>query len=211
MAGPPRPLRADHRDDPDGRAPPALPGSVLRCGDGLHYNYVRDYDPAVGRYIESDPIRLAGGINTYSYVANNPLRFTDPTGQAIPAVIAGCAANPACVALAGATAVALGNAISGTLSALSGDDNNIIPFPKPTSHADEQCSPDDGKPDECELWRNNLILESIRIQNNMTKTPMNDLTKRRWNLEADKYNKECVPKGFPPITFRFGVVSRCSV
>jgi len=44
------------------------------------YNYFRDYDPSIGRYIESDPIGLAGGVNTYSYVLNNPLYWTDSEG-----------------------------------------------------------------------------------------------------------------------------------
>ena len=47
---------------------------------GLHYNYFRDYDPGAGRYIEADPIGLAGGLNLYSYVEGNPLRYTDPLG-----------------------------------------------------------------------------------------------------------------------------------
>jgi RHS repeat-associated protein len=46
-----------------------------------HYNYYRDgYDPAVGRYIQSDPVGLAGGLNTYTYVAGNPVLRFDSNG-----------------------------------------------------------------------------------------------------------------------------------
>ena len=45
-------------------------------GESL-YNYFRDYDPATGRYIQSDPIGLGGGINTYGYVGAKPLRRID--------------------------------------------------------------------------------------------------------------------------------------
>jgi hypothetical protein len=47
-----------------------------------HYNYFRDYDPAIGRYMESDPIGLIGGLNTYGYVKSNPLLSQDFMGLA---------------------------------------------------------------------------------------------------------------------------------
>jgi len=57
-----------------------LAGQYFDVETGLHYNWYRYYDPKTGRYISSDPIGLAGGLNTYLYAGANPLRFVDPLG-----------------------------------------------------------------------------------------------------------------------------------
>jgi RHS repeat-associated protein len=77
--------QATVNEDPDGNGVVVknnlgLAGMYADSETGLYYNWHRYYDPKTGRYISSDPIGLAGGLNTYVAVANNPLRYSDPTG-----------------------------------------------------------------------------------------------------------------------------------
>jgi RHS repeat-associated protein len=75
--------------DPDGDGsafdfPLRFPGQYFERDTNLAYNYFRDYDPSMGRYVESDPIGLRGGLNSFGYVVANPLRYADKLGLALP-------------------------------------------------------------------------------------------------------------------------------
>ncbi|WP_275472453.1 RHS repeat domain-containing protein, partial [Pseudomonas citronellolis] len=93
-----------------------FPGQYYDAESDLHYNYFRDYDPQTGRYVESDPIGLEGGLNTYGYVEGNPLNYLDPLGLSS---IAACA-NPAnVVACAAAGVLPEGGAGAGVSGAVN--------------------------------------------------------------------------------------------
>jgi RHS repeat-associated protein len=72
-------------EDPDGDGTDLVmnirfPGQYADSESGLRYNYLRSYDPTTGRYIESDPIGLDGGLNPYVYSYSNPVTYFDLYG-----------------------------------------------------------------------------------------------------------------------------------
>jgi len=58
-----------------------LPGQYFDAETNQHYNYLRDYMPVLGKYIQSDPLGIAGGQNAFIYANSNSLKYIDPFGR----------------------------------------------------------------------------------------------------------------------------------
>jgi RHS repeat-associated protein len=68
-----------------------FPGQYADAETGLNYNMARDYNPAIGRYVESDPVGLIAGANSYQYGFGNALVYADRTGEFVnvPGIVFG--------------------------------------------------------------------------------------------------------------------------
>lgn len=58
-----------------------FPGQWFQAESGLFQNWMRDYDPTLGRYLQADPLGLVDGPSLYVYVRQNPQRFVAPRGE----------------------------------------------------------------------------------------------------------------------------------
>ncbi len=85
-----------------------FPGQWFQSETGLHQNWMRDYDPTTGRYMQADPLGLVDGASMYGYALQNPGRYVDPTGLQSEAGLLTCPAggplNPICAGSAIITA-----------------------------------------------------------------------------------------------------------
>ncbi len=81
-----------------------FPGQWFQSESGLHLNWMRDYDPTTGRYLQADPLGLVDGASVYGHAAQSPMMNMDPSGQCIGPAIVVCAGYAA-GALIGAAAL----------------------------------------------------------------------------------------------------------
>ncbi|HEY4083642.1 MAG TPA: RHS repeat-associated core domain-containing protein, partial [Burkholderiaceae bacterium] len=81
-----------------------MPGQQFEPFGGRFYNYFRDYEPSTGRYVQSDPIGLDGGLNTYAYAGGQPTSMVDRKGLFYTSVDFACAKDPSfCAEIMGQT------------------------------------------------------------------------------------------------------------
>jgi RHS repeat-associated protein len=135
---------------------------------GLAYNYFRDYDPAIGRYIQSDPLGLKGGSNTYLYAKADPLRRTDPTGQG-PLSFTACV-----IASYGATAYSVIEAMKILVESVSLLEDQLRRVNDRLAH----CSPADKEFQELDKIRRDLervLLETISARVPILESGLMDL------------------------------------
>ena len=90
-----------------------FPGQYWDSEKGSWYNHHRDYDANLGRYLQSDPLGLIDGPNTYGYAYQNPLINIDPDGRLV--------CGGFCVAAIG---IGVGFAFDAAIDAIRGEDNS---------------------------------------------------------------------------------------
>ncbi len=98
------------------------PGQYYDAETATNYNLFRNYEPAIGRYQESDPIGLAGGINTYLYADGNSLYDSDSSGQCpwcVGAAIGAIAGGIAGYETGGWEGALIGGAVGGAIGAVA--------------------------------------------------------------------------------------------
>ncbi|OYU17828.1 MAG: hypothetical protein CFE34_13740 [Rhodobacteraceae bacterium PARR1] len=136
-----------------------FPGQWFQSESGLHQNWMRDYDPTTGRYIQADPLGLIDGASVYGYVRQNPGRWIDPRGEDAAAL--GTAIVRGVTMFGGTAAATMGAGIAGFLGILlypsTLGDGTIPETQDAAGDEPQQCEIGDDGVERCKL-----ILEKCR-------------------------------------------------
>ena len=144
-----------------------FPGQIYLAETGLNQNWNRDYDPLTGRYIESDPIGLQGGINTYGYVGSSPLRYVDPYGLFDPSTWVGPTVEGIETVSAAAVTAVVGGVVALAFPTPAGDPNRSDESNLNPTRGGPGCPPGD----QCRQLRDAIA----RLHQTLSATPL-DLT-----------------------------------
>ena len=125
-----------------------FPGQWFQSESGLHQNWMRDYDPTTGRYLQADPLGLVDGASVYGYALQNPGRWTDPRGENVGTVVGGVIGG----AIDWGTGVLVGGIgiVVGVIVYPSTPGDGTLP-PSLIPREAAQCMAEDG--DRCEIVR----------------------------------------------------------
>ncbi len=155
-----------------------FPGQYYDVETGLHYNYFRDYDAGIGRYVQSDPIGLYGGLSTYGYAYQNPTIYTDAYGL-----------NPGAGCLVGSWGGPIGCGVGALVGGLAGV-ALIASMPGDTvdsSTESEECDIDENEEDdECERVRR--LLE--RGRQTLINWKLTGLTLPERKIQVEEWNEQ---------------------
>jgi RHS repeat-associated protein len=187
--------------------PLRFPGQYADKEDNLTYNYFRDYDPGIGRYINSDPTGLEGGLNTYAYANLNPMTNVDPDGLFVSQAL------QALMTLGGAL-IMNQSAQNAQQSASAISPSNVIAFPQlPPKEETKSCPAPGGPNDPCKkMWEalekmHALLSRQILANTGFLSTERYETlnARRQFNDAVDQFNRYCVPLGWAPYAKKFVV------